>query len=325
MISSNQTPLLSLVITSYTTERLNDIYELISSIKIQTYKNMETIFVVERSNELQDKINAFIADNSVTTLAVVFSNEKLGLSAARNLGIKNAKGDIIAFVDDDVVLFPDWAKEMVKAFDKDSIIGVTGSAFPLWENDSLKWLPEEFYWLISCTAWTGWKEPRVVRGAFGSNMAFKREAFSDNCQFSLNAGFSDEHHDKPISEDIEFSLRLRKKTKKNIIFSPYPCVWHRVISRRLSFKFIVQRAHHVGCTRRIIRKYYTEEFGSFEQENQVMKGIIRTIFGIPKTTFTKPSIAWKKFFLIAEVLLSSAIGYIIPFPSYKLNRLGNGD
>ncbi|HAS05098.1 MAG TPA: hypothetical protein DCR71_05040, partial [Dehalococcoidia bacterium] len=228
-------------------------------------------------------------------------------------------GEIIAFVDDDVVLFPDWAEEMAKAFDNDTIIGATGSAFPLWENNSLKWLPEEFYWLISCTAWTGWQEKKKIRGAFGANMAFKREAFSNGCQFSPTAGFSDGHRDKPISEDIEFSLRIKKLTKKDIIFAPRVQVWHRVIAKRLSFRFIVQRSHHIGSTRRIIRKYYSDEFGSLEQENQVLKSVFKRVVNMPKTLLVNPTVTFKQLYLVVIILTSSAIGYLIPIPSYKLD------
>ncbi len=324
-MNENRDLSLSLVITSYTTERLNDIYELLESVKKQTCRNMETIFVVERSEELRDKLDAFIKERQIERMRIVFSTEKLGLSMSRNLGIENAEGDIIAFVDDDVVLFPDWAEETVKAFNSDSTIGVTGTAFPLWENNSLKWLPQEFYWLISCTAWTGWEVPRIVRGAFGSNMAFRREAFSDGCRFSCNAGFSDGHRDKPISEDIEFSLRIRRKTGKSIVFNPMPRVWHRVIARRLSFRFLVQRSHHIGSTRRIIRKYYNDEFGSFEQENQVLKGVFKRLVSLPKKMFVNPSTAVKHLYLITVILTSSAIGYLVPFPSYKLefNEINN--
>jgi cellulose synthase/poly-beta-1,6-N-acetylglucosamine synthase-like glycosyltransferase len=247
MMNTENNLSLSLVITSYTDTRMNDIYELMESVKKQTYANMETIFVVERSQELRDKLNTFIKERQIERIRIIFSTEKLGLSMSRNLGIENAEGDIIAFVDDDVVLFPDWAEETVKAFNSDSLIGATGAAFPLWENDSLKWLPEEFYWLISCTGWTGWQGPRTVRGAFGSNMAFRREAFADGCKFSGNTGFSDGHRDKPISEDIEFSLRIRKKTGKSIVFCPNSRIWHRVIAT-LSFRFLVQRSHHIGST-----------------------------------------------------------------------------
>ncbi len=319
-MSMGQNSLLSLVITSYTTERLGDIYELLESIKNQTYKNMETIFVAERSHELYEKVKAYAEEKSVPNMKVIFNGDRPGLSAARNLGIEKAEGEIVAFVDDDVVLFSDWAEKMVEALENNSAIGVTGAAFPLWENESLKWLPEEFYWLISCTAWTGWKEPRIVRGVFGSNMAFKRDAFADGCLFSVNAGFSHGHRDKPISEDIEFSLRLKKRTGKHIMFNPNPRVWHRVIARRLSLRFVVQRAHHVGCTRRIIRRYYADEFGSFDQENKVLKGILKLLIRIPREFIVKPVLAWKELSLIVEILVSAAVGFMIPIPSYSLDK-----
>ena len=45
-MSLNQSQvLLSIVITSYTTERFKDIYELLDSIKVRTYPNIEVIFV----------------------------------------------------------------------------------------------------------------------------------------------------------------------------------------------------------------------------------------------------------------------------------------
>ena len=46
--------LLISIITSYDMDRLRDIFELVDSIKAQTYPNTETIFVTERSKELFD-------------------------------------------------------------------------------------------------------------------------------------------------------------------------------------------------------------------------------------------------------------------------------
>ncbi len=311
-MSANQDLPLSLVITSYTTERLNDIYELLESIKNQTLKNMETIFVVECSMELRDKINAFVTENSIPNISVVFSSDKLGLSAARNLGIIHAQGEIIAFADDDVVLFPDWAEQIYKSLENESAIGVTGSAIPLWENESLKWLPTEFYWLISCTAWTGWTELRTVRGAFGANMAFKKEAFAGGHLFSSDTGYISGSRHQPVSDDLEFSLRIRKISKKNIVFNPGPTVWHRVRRQRVNLTFAAKRARQVGCARRVLKKYYPEELGTFEQENHVLKGISRLLLSIPKETLTTPWFAWKKLSLIGIVLIFTAMGYIVP-------------
>lgn len=312
-MSTNCELSLSLVITSYTTERLNDIYELLDSIKQQTYQNMETIFVVERSQELRDKLNDYIKEKKIDRVRIVFSDKKLGLSMARNLGIENATGDIIGFVDDDVVLFPDWAEEMVKAFDSDSIIGVTGAAFPLWENDSLKWLPESMYWLISCTGWTGWKEKRKVRGAFGANMAFRADAFGAGNRFSPDTGYTGGFRHQPISDDLEYSLRIRRETKKDIFYTPYAQVWHRVSLQRLSVGFLIARSHQVGCTRRLIKKMYAEEFGNFEQENTVAKDTLKLLLQLPSELFKKPAIAIKKFFLVITVSLSIGVGYLLPY------------
>lgn len=310
-------PILSIVITSYTTDMLKDIYELLDSIKAQTYKNIETVFVAERSQELFQKVKAYAEQKSIPNVKVVFNGGEPGLSIARNLGIKNSSGDIIGFTDDDAVLFPDWAEQIVKVSGDKEAIGVTGSAFPLWEDESLKWLPEEFYWLVSCIAWTGWKVPRPVRGAFGANMAFKREAFTDNCLFSPNAGFAHGHRDQPISEDIEFSLRLRKRTGKSILFDPSIRVWHRVVTRRLRFAFVVQRAHHIGSTRRITKRYYANEFGSFDQERHVLKGIFRLLLDTPRECISKPVQAYRKLTLSLIVLSAVAVGYLVPIPSYS--------
>jgi glucosyl-dolichyl phosphate glucuronosyltransferase len=94
-------PLLSIVITTYTAERLNDIYKLLESIKNQTYIHIETLLIVEMSKELMEKINSYVVENNIPNFKMLFNEGECGLSAARNIGIKHTNGDIIALVDDD--------------------------------------------------------------------------------------------------------------------------------------------------------------------------------------------------------------------------------
>ena len=74
-------PSLSVIITSCTTERLNDIYELLDSIKAQTYPSIETLFVAERSRELLDKVNSYAGEKNILNLKVLFNDGEPGLSA----------------------------------------------------------------------------------------------------------------------------------------------------------------------------------------------------------------------------------------------------
>lgn len=302
-------PLLSIVVTSYTTERLTDIFELLDSIKAQGYRNVETIFVAEKSLELSEKIKAYGEARGLSNMRVVFNNGEPGLSAARNLGIEHAQGDIIAFVDDDVSLFSDWAEEMVKAYTDDSIIGVTGPAYPLWEDKSLAWFPEELYWVISCTAWNGWNEVREMRNAWGMNMSFQRQAFQICGAFRNEFGF----HKGLMAEDNEFSLRVKAQTRKRIIYCPKVGLWHRVHRYRLSQQFIRERAYWIGRSRRMLKKLYQKaDKGSdlLAPEHQLLRRILTRLFpAILKDLFTKPAIGWRKFRATFTALLFVTLGY----------------
>ncbi|MFC2072786.1 glycosyltransferase [Chloroflexota bacterium] len=298
-------PLLSIVITSNTMERLKDVFELLDSIQAQTYPNIETVFVAEGAEVLLHQVSSYVDEKDMPNIRVIVNHSEPGLASARNLGIEQATGGIIAFIDDDVILFPDWAEEMVRTYDDGSIIGVTGPALPLWEDESMAWFPEEFYWIISCSGWTGWDKITVVRSAWGMNMSFKREAFDVAGNFINNLGYH-----KPMAEDLELSLRIKSKTGKHILFSPYVKVWHRVHSYRLTWKFIIARAHHIGVSRRLLKRLYPENKQLFNLERGLLKQIVRLLLNIPREFFKSPVIAWNKLSIIVLTTFFVAVGYL---------------
>lgn len=53
----------------------------------------------------------------------------LGLGYARNAGVKNATGDIVAFTDDDCIIDRLWLKELAAAFEDPLVGGVAGATF----------------------------------------------------------------------------------------------------------------------------------------------------------------------------------------------------
>jgi len=60
---------------------------------------------------------------------VFLPRRDLGLGYARNTGVKNAKGEIIAFTDDDCIVDPKWLSEITAAFADPAVGGVAGSTF----------------------------------------------------------------------------------------------------------------------------------------------------------------------------------------------------
>lgn len=58
--------------------------------------------------------------------------EKSGFGRQRNIGVKSASGELILFVDDDVVLTPGWYSRMLSTAETEArCLGVMGAVFPL--------------------------------------------------------------------------------------------------------------------------------------------------------------------------------------------------
>ena len=100
----------SIIVPAYNVEKY--ISTCVKSIKNQTYKNIELLIVDDGSTDntsiLCDKLA--VNDNRVK----VIHKENGGLSDARNVGIENAKGDYIGFVDSDDWISIDFFSQLIQ-------------------------------------------------------------------------------------------------------------------------------------------------------------------------------------------------------------------
>lgn len=309
--------LFSIVITSYTVNRLKDIFELLDSIEAQTYPNIEAIFVVERSKELLDEIKRYTYEKAIPNIRVAFNTGEPGLSAARNLGLKQAQGDVIAFVDDDALLFPDWAEAMVKTYEDNSIIGVTGPILPLWKDQQMDWFPDELDWILSCSNFSGITERSEVRNVWGANMSFKKEAFDSGGLFlthlgAKGGGESGKH--ELVGDETEFSIRVRSRTGKRILYNPDAKVWHKAYKYRVTTMFIARRAYWEGYTKAMFNRIYQNKNGDekvLDVEHQLLQRILTGLFpSILRGFFENPAIAWRRFWVTTIALTLVASGYL---------------
>jgi glycosyltransferase involved in cell wall biosynthesis len=307
-------------------ERLRDIFELLDSIKVQTYPNIETLLVVERSKELLNKVNSYTAKKNIPNLKVLFNDGEPGASAARNLGIAQTKGDIIAFIDDDAVAYPDWAEKMIETYKDDSVVGVTGPAFPLWQDKPISWFPEEFYWVFSCSAWAEWNELTEVRNVWTMNASSRRNTFVKGGLFSTSIGprsGSMAGRKTDISEDVELSLRVRKATGKRIVYNPAVKVKHRVDTNRLKLEYVVRWSYWVGYSKQKIKRFYSDNRNNvLSQEHKLLKRIITRLFPSLVTGFFRhPISSWRRLLITVSVLFCVATGYLAAFFTPEKKRV----
>jgi GT2 family glycosyltransferase len=94
-------PLISVIITTY--NRKDKLPAAVKSVLAQEYKNLELIIVNDAGEDVTDIINAF----NDSGIKLINHKANKGLPAARNTGIKAAKGEYIALLDDDDIYYPD--------------------------------------------------------------------------------------------------------------------------------------------------------------------------------------------------------------------------
>ena len=99
-------PLVSCVINFFNTEKF--LGEAIESVFGQTYKNWELLLVDDGSTDDSTTIARNYAENYPAKVRYLEheGHQNLGASAARNLGVHNARGEYIAFLDADDVYLP---------------------------------------------------------------------------------------------------------------------------------------------------------------------------------------------------------------------------
>jgi len=123
-------PLVSVAVSTY--KRAQTIRCMLDGLKRQTYKNFELVIVLKPSGDGTEKIlERYAADLPINLVL----QKKCSITNAYNLAIKNSKGEIIVFLDDDAVPCPNLLEAYVKTYNKYEDVGaISGPA----ESASIK-------------------------------------------------------------------------------------------------------------------------------------------------------------------------------------------
>ena len=128
--------LVSVIVPYFNSE--NTLANALGSIQDQEYEEIEIICVNDGSTDRSWEIaNHFNFDKRI----VHFSQENLGLGAARNAGMKVATGKYVTFVDSDDVIPPNYVQELMNCMSPDCDIAVAGYKV-LDEDGSIRHISE---------------------------------------------------------------------------------------------------------------------------------------------------------------------------------------
>lgn len=199
------------------------------------------------------------------------SEPRQGISFARNKSLEAARGDIIAYIDDDAIAGPDWAVQHLKAFESDQAVrAVMGRILPVWEAERPDWLdPLLESYLTVCDYGD---EPFDLAGTshapVGANMSLSRQAMIDVGGFDVRFGFGG--LDKIPGEENEIARRMWARGWK-IVYWPAACVKHGVPADRMTLKWFRKRVFDQG---RYEYLFDAEHAGAAQIARRVLTGAL---------------------------------------------------
>jgi GT2 family glycosyltransferase len=193
--------LASVVIPTYKRKQL--LYNCLRSLSLQTYPK-ESFEVIVVNDGILEESETIRPDLFGIKNLYVFSKEHEGPAAARNYGVKMAKGELIAFTDDDCSPKENWIERIVSQYklDNDPVIG--GKTLNLLTNN----LYSEASQIISDIVYNHFnKDPDNALFLASNNFAIKRDLFNElggfDCSFKTSS-----------SEDRDFCNRLTSNGRK---------------------------------------------------------------------------------------------------------------
>lgn len=265
-------PTISVVICAYTRDRLEVLSEAVDSLLGQTLPVHEVVLVIDHAPELLEEVRALWPD-----LKIVANRERRGLSGARNTGVAEASGEIVAFLDDDAIAAGDWLERLAEAYADPKVLGAGGTVRPRWVEGKPGWFPPEFDWVVGCTHSGMPQQLEPVRNLVGANMSFRRRQLLEVGGFSHDLG---RVGTLPVGcEETDLSIRVHQRwPEAEILYDPAAAVEHVVPPSRGSLRYFIDRCRAEGRSKAVLSGMVGSEDGLSSERSYVRRTLPLGVF-----------------------------------------------
>jgi len=261
---------LSIIIPTY--HRANDLEECLNSIILQKKLPNEVVIVDDSTDDSIEKVVKRKFDK-FTNKGIMLKYKKIkekSSARARNIGINNATGDIILFLDTDVILCRNYIYEILKVYNKyPDALGVQGYIInnkPIKILNILRKITFHYHFeknkcrvLASTAVVYPFPLTKIIRCQWlsGSNQSFKRTILTE-------FKYDEKLERYSYKEDVDISYRIYKKYPKSLYITPHAKLIHKISKEgRMSSE-----------TLQYMKKIYTLYFFYKNLDNSIVNKLI---------------------------------------------------
>lgn len=242
--------MVSIVIATF--NRGEKLVRTLRSLAAQTLSADRWEAVVVNNNSSDDTpahFEKFVKANPGLNMRMV-DEPRQGLSHARNKGIAESRGEIIAIIDDDEEVNPGFADAYADFFDRHpDVAAAGGKVVPLYETKRPDWMSPYTERPIAGTLDRGEREKPFGKGyPAGGNMAVRRSILDKYGMFDPNLGRTG---DNPMGgEEKELFSRITAGGE-SVWYVPGAVIHHIIPAGKLTMKYFRRLSRGCGASERV--------------------------------------------------------------------------
>jgi glucosyl-dolichyl phosphate glucuronosyltransferase len=209
------------------------------------------IIVVDNAVQAEvEQIVKEFADGSINLHYV--AEPKVGLSRARNTGLKSAAGRYVAYLDDDARADERWLEALLNTFEQTSpgpaVVG--GRVWLDWQGERPSWVPERHLSLFTYVDHgEGTRSLQEGEYLVGANLAFEKDALISSGGFDPNLG---RQGTVLLSGEEAATIAEIRRRGRSVYYEAAAVVWHSVDPTRRRPGWLLRRMFWDGASQPLL-------------------------------------------------------------------------